>query len=194
MWNGTLHVHWSCAQPRLHTYCFPFCSQTLILVNRLAVWGSVIPPALPGNRVRSWTFSSGISTLLHGVWASQCFTLWKVFKVLLSSEQFCFPNVPETGSRMMTVPLKKADKLSRMPLCEHTSCANSFQVLETYWSVQQEKELQTERGLMTWITPLNLPIWMDLWDPLPCQQLAPCLPDVWMHPRSSPDGLPTMAW
>ena len=84
-------------KPHLRSGCFPFHSQTLILVNRLAVWGAVIPPALPGDCVRRGTFSSGIFTLLNGVWASQCFTLW------VSSEQICFPSVPETGCRMMTV-------------------------------------------------------------------------------------------
>ena len=84
-------------KPHLRSGCFPFHSQTLILVNRLAVWGSVNPPALPGDCVRRGTFSSGIFTLLNGVWASQCFTLW------VSSEQVCFPSVPETGCRMMTV-------------------------------------------------------------------------------------------
>ena len=30
-------IHWSCVQPCLYTRYFPFCSQSLILVNRLAV-------------------------------------------------------------------------------------------------------------------------------------------------------------
>ena len=58
---------------------------------------------------------------------------------------------------MVVQGIKKADKLSRMPLCEHASPTNSFQVLETYWSVQQERELQTESGVMTWITPIKPP-------------------------------------
>ena len=221
------------------------------------MWGSVIPPVLARR-----PFSSGIFNLLIGVWASQCFTHWKVFMVV-NFEQVCFPSVPQTGCLMMTVPalwsplrviassvtqnvqggfsfgeprgdnlarlqyyillgkisfrrwpgvvmqpqlnpaiehvsmvvqgIKKADKLSRKPLCEHASRTNSFQVLETYWSVQQERELQTESGVMTWITPIKPPNWMDLWDPLPCQQPSPCLPDVWTHPRSWPDGSPNMA-
>ena len=58
---------------------------------------------------------------------------------------------------MVVQGIKKADKLSRMLLCEHASRTNSFQVLETYWCVQQERELQTESGVMTWITPIKSP-------------------------------------
>ena len=78
------------------------------------MWGSVIPPALHGDRVRSWTFSSGISTLLHGVWASQCFTLWKVFMVWWVLSSFVFPMFLRQGLGWWRFPLRK---LTSFPGC-----------------------------------------------------------------------------
>ena len=123
--------------------------------------------------------------LFHPSWED------KLQKVAWSSQPQLNPAIEHVS--MVVQGIKKADKLSRKPLCEHASHTNSFQVLETYWSVQQERELQTESGVMIWITPIKPPNWMDLWDPLPCQQPSPCLPDVWTHPRSWPDGSPNMA-
>ena len=93
---------------------------------------------------------------------------------------------------MIAQGIKKADKLSRMPLCDHTSLENRFKFLRAT-KVFNIGELQSESGLTTWITPLNLPIWTHLWDSLPCQQLSLCLPDVWTHPKSWPDRPPTVA-
>ena len=78
---------------------------------------------------------------------------------------------------MIAQGIKKADKLSRMPLCDHTSLENRFKFMRAT-KVFNIGELQSESGLTTWITPLNLPIWTHLWDSLPCQQLSLRLPDV----------------
>ena len=78
---------------------------------------------------------------------------------------------------MIAQGIKKADKLSSIPLCDHMPLENSFKFLGPT-KVFNKGELQSESGLTTWITPLNLPIWTDLWGSLPCQQPSLCLPDV----------------
>ena len=130
MWNGTQSTGHTC------TLGASIYSETIILLNRLAMWGSVIPPALPGDLSQVKFLPSlmvfGLPSASHFGMFSWCGEFWAdLFSqcsldrvsddgsdtVVSASRYSIFCNTVRMSKGAFTIVNPRGDSLARLQWC-----------------------------------------------------------------------------